>query len=134
MRTSLANSTTDQSNRRTGVVKHIYHPLKNKLYVPTSEGIHLIPFEKVLRVQSESNYCWIHLKNGTKHLVARTLKDVHFRLPQNLFIRIHNSHVVNAEEITVIETNGIVLSNEILIPVSKKFKTELKKLLEEIKY
>jgi two-component system LytT family response regulator len=125
---------TGGSINRSNVVKNIYHPFRNKLYVPTSAGIYLIPVENVLRIESDSNYCWVILKNNEKHLVSRTLKQVHNNLPKHIFIRIHNSHVVNADEIIMIEKNEIILTGKINVPIGRKYKPAFNDLLKKIKY
>ena len=62
---------------------------------------------------------------------SRTLKEFEDMLPNNLFVRIHNSHVINldfAEKYIRGEGGQVVLTENILLEVSKRKKNELMKI------
>lgn len=99
----------------------------DKLSIPTNEGFQLIAFEKILRLVSESNYTHIFLVDGTKYLVAKTLKDFENSLGTG-FLRVHNSHLINIQEVNkIIKADGgfIVMSDASMIPISKPNKQQV---------
>ena len=79
--------------------------------------------KQVLRIQSEGNYSGIHLTNGKKMIVAKTLKDFEDTLSDLGFVRIHHSHIINLDHLdSYISKDGgyVVMSNSENLPVSKR--------------
>ena len=105
-------------------------PLTSKLCIAMSEGVYVIKSEEILRIESQSNYAKIYLKSGVNHLVSKTLKNIQDQLSNEFFIRVHNSHVVNIEEIIFINFTFLRLTNGDEIPISRSKKNELRKLFK----
>lgn len=96
--------------------------------IPTREGFDLVPIDRMIHLQACDNYTEVHLIDGTRHVVSRTLKDVERELPAELFFRIHLSHVVALEHIARYVRGGggyVVLSNGTQLPVAKARRDEL---------
>jgi two-component system, LytTR family, response regulator len=72
---------------------------KSLLILNTSTGNFLIDTNTIVRVEASSNYSKIYFSNamgGSKTLVtAKVLKWFEERLPQQMFTRLHRSHLVN---------------------------------------
>jgi two-component system LytT family response regulator len=64
--------------------------------------------------QSDSNYTNVILLNGEKFLLAKSLKEFEDTLSGNDFFRIHNSHLVNLNQIKkfVRGDGGYVIMND----------------------
>ncbi|MEZ5002173.1 MAG: LytTR family DNA-binding domain-containing protein [Chitinophagales bacterium] len=75
------------------------HSIKDKIAVPTQEGLHFIKIKDIVCCISDSNYTYIHLANQTSILVSRTLKEIESILPNKHFLRIHHSNLINLEQI-----------------------------------
>ena len=108
--------------------KHLH-----KLAIPTFEGLIFCNVNDVIRLESNRNYTNIVLQNGQKVLASKTLKEFEDILPEELFFRIHHSHLVNLESINkYIKTNGghIEMVNGDVIEVSRRKKDEFLKILE----
>lgn len=58
----------------------------------------LVPFEKILYLESMENYVKVHTKQKT-WLVRLSMKEAEVRLPVPLFIRISRSHILNSSNI-----------------------------------
>ena len=105
----------------------------DKLAIPTIDGAEFIPFDKIIRAESESNYSKIYCEGGRQIIMSRTLKRVLERLPSKQFYRCHNSHVINLSYIKKL-TRGkqamIELENGDMIPLSRQKKDELMQLLQ----
>jgi two-component system LytT family response regulator len=54
-----------------------------------------IPVAQIIRIEGWSNYSKVYLADGRKFVVARVLKKFQQQLEHHLFIRAHNSHLVN---------------------------------------
>lgn len=94
------------------------------LQILQSEGICLPGPGSILRVEASSNYCKIHFINQQKRLVvSKVLLWVQDRLPADMFIRVHRSHLVNRLHVQKVKGTSvkiIQLTNGEFIPVSRR--------------
>lgn len=51
--------------------------------------------ENIIRIQASSNYSKIYVTNGHPILVSKALCWLETKLPAQLFVRVHRSHLVN---------------------------------------
>ena len=81
-----------------------------KIAVPQVGGISFVDVNDIVSLQADSNYTIIHKSDMQKLVVTKTLKDFEDILDNNLFVRIHKSHVVNMKCIAEYSTadGGIV--------------------------
>jgi len=70
-------------------------PGLKKIAIPTPEGFDFIPISDILRCEAQGAYTEIHTIHPKKLLVSRPLKDYENLLPEDIFFRIHNSHLIN---------------------------------------
>jgi two-component system LytT family response regulator len=68
-----------------------------KLALNTLEKIHITNISDILRCESNVNYTMFYFADGTKLLVTKTLKEYDKMLSDYGFIRVHQSHLINAE-------------------------------------
>lgn len=126
-----------------GQIKPNYKPLIQghsqgkfeKLGIPTAQGIKYIDLNEIIRLQASSNYTEIHAKNDKPILVSKTLKNYEKILPENHFIRVHQSHLVNkryVKEYNRGDGSYLVLSNGDKITVSKSKRSMIGKMMEPI--
>jgi two-component system LytT family response regulator len=66
-----------------------------KIAIPTADGFDFILIEDIIRCEAQGAYTKIHITNSKKILVSRPLKDYENLLPEDIFFRIHNSHLIN---------------------------------------
>src|SRR5687767_1591002 len=106
--------------------------VSTKVALPTMEGLEIVNTDNIISCTSDSNYTTIRFKNGNKILISKTLKDIEELLGTNSFVRIHNSHVVNLNEITKYvrgEGGYVVMSDGTSLDVSRSRKESLMKRL-----
>ncbi|MEO7312032.1 MAG: LytTR family DNA-binding domain-containing protein [Chitinophagaceae bacterium] len=80
--------------------------------IPHNRGIRLVQAEQIIRVEGLSNYSKIHFTTGQPLTVAKVLHWFEDHLPQQMFARVHRSHLVN--KLFVQEINGANYSNLLL--------------------
>lgn len=78
-----------------------------------------IPFEDVLFIRSRDKYCEIVTTTNKKLLTLITLNYVERKLPQNLFVRIHRSHIISLNKIDSLSFNMVEIG-EHQLTVSKE--------------
>ena len=94
---------------------------KKKIILKTSESIYIVDVDNVVYCKSDNNYTEFYLSDGKKILVSNTLKHYETTLNKNIFVRTHQSYLVNTQHIiTYKKRDGgyLVLSNNHQIPVS----------------
>ena len=103
----------------------------NKIAVPTSEGFELLPADQVVYCEADDNYTHLFLKNKSKIIACRTLKEMEEQLVDfHFFIRVHHSYMVNLNEVTKYirgEGGYLVMSDGTSVNVSRSRKDALMK-------
>jgi two-component system, LytTR family, response regulator len=103
----------------------------HKIAIPVSEGFELIPADQVVRCEADDNYTHLFLKNKTKIVACRTLKEMEEQLKDfPSFIRVHHSYLVNLNEVTRYvrgEGGYLVMSDGSTVNVSRSRKESLMK-------
>ena len=80
-------------------------------------------------VEALKDYVVINTKE-TRYTIHSTMKDIVKKLPEQEFIRVHRSFIVNINHISAIESSNIVLEDDKkLIPVGGSYKDELQNRL-----
>lgn len=108
------------------------HLLPTRLIVHTSEGSHVIPWKDILYCSAMSNYSAIHLSDGRKIVVSKTLGSIESVLPKREFFRIHQSHLVSLSSIRFASISDVQLEGHINLPVSRSRRKELINRISEI--
>jgi two-component system LytT family response regulator len=68
------------------------------LTVKISDKILLIALDKIIAIEAEDKYVFLHTEDGNKHLTDFTLSNLEEKLPEN-FCRIHRSSIINTNHI-----------------------------------
>lgn len=98
-----------------------------RIALNTLEKIHIVKVEEILRCESNINYTMFYFTDGTKLLVTKTLKEFDKLLGEHQFIRVHQSHLINANFIKeFIKSDGYIIMNDgTKVPVSTRKKQVL---------
>jgi two-component system LytT family response regulator len=70
-------------------------PALKKIAIPTTDGFDFISVSDIVRCEAQGSYTKIHLNDSRSFLISRPLKDYESLLPEDIFFRIHNSHLIN---------------------------------------
>lgn len=108
-----------------------------KVALPTVDGLQMVPLASIIYCTSASNYTNFILKQNHKLNICRTLKEVESILDGDPFIRVHNTCIVNLNEVKkYIKGEGgiLVMSDNTNINVSRSRKEMLLKKLQPGKY
>ncbi|MDL2296612.1 LytTR family transcriptional regulator DNA-binding domain-containing protein [Bacteroidales bacterium OttesenSCG-928-B11] len=104
-----------------------------RIAVKVRDKLVVIPVEQLYYLKADGDYVQLHTANAT-YLKEQTMKYFENALPQNLFVRIHRSYIVNVETISGIaqygkQTRQITLKNGDKILVSDNGYKALRKKL-----
>ena len=103
-----------------------------KIAIPTTDGLQFIKINDILYLEANNNYTHLSLADSKKFVVCQTLKIFEDILPSDTFVRIHNSFIINknyAEKYIRGDGGQVVLSNGIVLDVSKRKKAEFLKAI-----
>ena len=67
----------------------------NKMALPTQHGVQLVHIDEIIRLEADGNYTTVFLKDKSKYMVSRKIKEFETLLESMHFFRIHQSHIVN---------------------------------------
>lgn len=103
-----------------------------KIAFPSMEGLRLEKIDDIAYCASDNYYTNVYLKNGEKLVVSKTLKEYDQMLQEEGFFRIHQKFLVSISFISkYLKADGgyLTLENGIELPVSRRKKDELLKLI-----
>lgn len=110
---------------------------QKKIILHTSEGLHVVRVNEIVRCNSYGNYTFIFLTDGTRILIARILKDVEESLKKYGFERVHHSHLININQVRSFKNKDggmLIMNDNSEVPVSQRkrsaFLEQLERLLE----
>lgn len=72
---------------------------QKKIALSVADKIEFVEVGTIVRCESESNYTTFYLQSGEKLIVSRTLKEFDDLLTPYNFLRVHQSHLINLDEI-----------------------------------
>ncbi|MFB9052768.1 LytR/AlgR family response regulator transcription factor [Formosa undariae] len=99
----------------------------NHLYVNIDRRLIKIDIPSIYLVEAKGDY--IHVKTEDKnYTVHSTLKKMSEKLPEDLFLKVHRSFIINVKKIVDIEDNSVLIKKDV-IPVSRSNRPELMKRL-----
>ena len=99
-----------------------------KIAFPVSEGYKLIKSNVIVCCKAETNYTLIKQIDGSSITIAKTLKKVEELLPDDLFLRIHKTFLVNVNFVqgyTHADGSYLLLTNNEKLPISSRKKSQV---------
>ena len=101
------------------------------LFLKSDYKIKRINFNDILYIEGLKDYVKVYTQNTPKPVLSLTsLKLLESKLPDNRFMRVHRSFIVNLEKIDTIERSRIVFGKE-YIPVSDQYKDRFQEYLDK---
>jgi two-component system LytT family response regulator len=100
---------------------------EQKVGLPVSDGVLFVSLMDIIRCESDNNYTKVFFTNRDKILICKTLKDIEELLGEPHFFRVHQSHLVNMNNIKqYIKSDGgyLVMSDKTEVPISRNKKDD----------
>ena len=96
-----------------------------KMALPTAEGLVFVNLSDIVYLEADGSYTKVFKKNGEVFMVTKNLKEYEGLLSKKNFFRIHNSYLINLDEIErYVKGEGgyVVMKNGKNLDVSKRKK------------
>jgi DNA-binding LytR/AlgR family response regulator len=123
-------------------VEKIHHELFNNnikanqgyIFVKTEYRIEKIDLKDIWYIKGMKDYLQIHTAEK-KIMTLQSFKDIEKILPENEFVRVHNSYIVSLSKIESIERSRIKIKTaNVLIPISDSYKNNFYNFIQAGKY
>lgn len=109
-------------------IKDLENNNVRKIALPTFDGMEFIRLEDILYCQSDGAYSYVFFLDGRKLYISKTLRYLEDALCNFHFFRVHNSYIVNLNQVRKYSKSDgglLVLSNGEKVRVSRSKKDEL---------
>ncbi len=96
---------------------------ERKICLATQESIEFINIREISYCEASGSYTRFYLKDGSKLLVSKNLKEYESMLTEYHFMRVHNSYVINLREVkSLVKSEGgyILMNDNSQISISPK--------------
>ena len=84
--------------------------------------VHRVRLSDILYISKQSNYLEVSTTEK-KILIRANMSDIFSWLPETAFARIHKSHVVNLEHVSLIESNQVRIS-DVSLPIGASYRDD----------
>jgi len=100
-----------------------------QIVLKTTEQRYIFKTKDIIRLEADGAYTLFVTQNN-QIIVSKNIKFYQNILDEN-FIRIHQSHLINKKHVKGVKGYNIILSNNDIVPISTRKKTDIIKLINE---
>ncbi|WP_109098837.1 LytTR family DNA-binding domain-containing protein [Aquimarina sp. AU58] len=107
-------------------------PKLNKICLATAEGFEFVNIDDIIFCKANGSYTSFIMKNESKLLVSKHLKEYENLLLEQDFMRVHNSYLINLKEVKkFVKSDGgyIIMNNDISVSISRSKKEDFLKVM-----
>lgn len=104
--TRATNKIKAASDNETGHLSVILNQLQHniisrkKMGIAVAGGIEFVRIEEIIKIEAKGSCSTVYLENEIKITCTRGLSELVENLPENIFLRVHNQWVINAQHLT----------------------------------
>ena len=106
---------------------------KNRLVIPSHNGLVLVDIKELVRLESEGSYTKIFAADNNTYMMSKNLGYYENQLEGQNFIRVHHKHLINMDHVksyTHEEGGKVVLSDNSIVEVSRRKKDQFLQKLD----
>lgn len=103
----------------------------NFLFIKSEYKILRINLSDILYIEGMREYVRIHIENQKPVMALMSMKKMEAFLPDQRFMRVHRSYIVNLGKVNTIERYRILFEPNIRIPVSEQYKAAFQEYLDK---
>lgn len=101
------------------------------IYVKSEYKLVRIPFGNLLYVEGLKDYVKFYLESSEQPVLSlMNMKNLEEMLPQDRFMRVHRSFIINVARISAIDRSRIILGDA-SIPIGDKYRETLQRLVDK---
>jgi len=97
---------------------------------PGTRGkVQQVYFAEILYIEGLKNYVIIYTASGGKYITYLTMSEIMTALPENKFVRVHRSFIVNIDKVVTIDGNSINMVEQNVLPLGTSYKEQFMALI-----
>jgi DNA-binding LytR/AlgR family response regulator len=96
---------------------------KNRLFMKENNAYHNVLADDVLFVEALGDYVVVNTRNK-KYTLLTTMKQIEQKLPEQKFMRVHRSYIINIDHVETFD-GGLMVIDKKLISVGKSYKKNI---------
>ncbi len=101
------------------------------LFLKSEYKIRRINFDDILYIEGLKDYIKVYTSGEAKPVLSlNSIKSLEQKLPEEKFMRVHRSYIVNLNKIETIERSRIIFG-KVYIPVSDQYKDKFQEYLDK---
>ncbi len=118
--------------RNTGEQSQKLYILNNELCYPLNQEEELrISLDRIVHVEGDNKYCWLHFFDEEvgltkRHLIKKIILD---QLDEHIFVRTHQSHWVNIAYIRAFAAETVELLTGAVVPCSRRERVNVEAMI-----
>jgi len=93
------------------------------IFVRKDRALVRLDLADIRRIEADRDFVVIHT-GTTRQRVAGSMEEMESRLPSDLFVRVHRSHIVRVDLIADFEDNSVVIGKDV-VPVGRSYRGPL---------
>ena len=95
----------------------------NTLFLKTEHRVVRVDIDKIRYIEGLSEYLRIHFDGESRPLtVLLSMKKIEERLPNNSFMRIHRSYIINLKKIQEVNKNRVIMDADTYLPIGDLYR------------
>lgn len=105
----------------------------NRITLHTQDCLIFLNLDEIIRLEAKGSYTYFHLTDNRKHLISKPLNKFETLLPDELFYKIHQSHIVRTlcvRKVIKLDGGYAEMTDGSKIPIARRRKNEFLKSLE----
>lgn len=96
---------------------------KKRIVLKTLENVYVVYEDDISYCKSDGNYTTFYTQKSEKILVSKSIKKVLELLSEDIFVRCHQSYLVNKKHVVRYNKQGVlVMNSQVKVPVSSRRK------------
>ncbi len=103
------------------------------LKLPTTHGIVILQLDEICYIQAEDRYAYVFINSGEKIFISQSLKAIASELPDDTFLKPHQSYIVRLDFIRKLQKTpeglSLLLKDKTVVPVSRRNKEVVLQML-----
>lgn len=114
-------------NKLSSMIRPQSQLAQTKLSIATAEGIHLVDYDDIIRLEAQKAYCEVLIKNQPKLLVSKSIGEIEKQLPESKFFRVHSGHLVqlaSVMQISNLDGGYLIMTDGSQVPLARRRKNE----------
>ncbi|CCV64241.1 Two-component system, response regulator, LytTR family [Alteracholeplasma palmae J233] len=105
---------------------------QSEVFTAVSKGeTKIIPYSSISCFEVQGRYSVVYYDQSKSFEFIQTIQEIESKLPEDTFIRVHRSYIINMAYLDSFQGKDIKLKNDLIIPIGITHKKKVKELFNK---